>query len=222
MGVYLQASSGAAPKHVTLEPGADAASIADACRSAGLDFMRGVRAGWDARDLAAWITGPYAESTCYVPRGEATLAPIDTPFSLAERLRDARAGVLAALEEARSGSSRLAFVRSAIRTADIIPALDADGASFWIPLDRRKTQLKQRVLSLFAADYLFRSGAYIGELVVCPTCEAVSFDAKARAMGQCGAHRTSGMLDRIEIVESASSFFEDYESDSAIPLMRTR
>jgi hypothetical protein len=225
MGVYLQASSGAAPTHVTLEPGADASSIAAACRSAGLEFMRGVRAGWDARDLSAWLTGAYAEATCYVPRGEATLTPVDTPCKLTERLREARAGVLAALEEARSASSRLSFVRDAIRTREIIPALDASGDSFWIPLDRRKMQLRERVLSLFAADYLLHPVEYAGDLIVCPTCEAIVFDAKARALGQCGAHRTSGFLDRAEILEKvpdSPGFFEDYESDSAIPLMRMR
>jgi hypothetical protein len=219
MGIYLQAASGAAPTHVTLETGATAASIAAACRRAGLDFLRGVRAGWDARDLSAWLTGAYAEAVCYVPRGEATLTPIDTPFTLNERLCEARNGALLALDEARSSGSGLSFVRAAIRRREIIPAVDAYGTSFWIPLDRRKMQLRERVLSLFAADYLLRPGEYTGELVVCPTCEAIVFDAKARAMGQCGVHRTSGFVERQHTPVAKASFDE---SDGAIPLTRMR
>jgi hypothetical protein len=165
MGVYLQAVSGAAPTHLTIDTGTSAAKIAAACRRAGLEFLRGVRAGWDARDLSAWLTGAYAKAACYVPRGEATLTSIEAPYTLNERLREARRGALFALEDARSSGSRLSFVRAAIRARDVIPAVDAYGDSFWIPLDRRKMQVRERVLSLFAADYLLHPGDYTGALV---------------------------------------------------------
>jgi hypothetical protein len=239
MSFYLQTYSGTTPKHVTLEPGIDAAVIAGGCRRAGLEFVRGVHTGWDARDLAAWLTGPYAQATCHVPRGEC-VARIDdeespTSFENAPRLQEvlasARTGAISALEDAESIRGRLVFVREAIRDRTIVPATSANGESIWVPLDRRKMNLRDRVLSLFAVDFLLRPEDYVGDLLVCSSCEAVVFDAKARALGHCGAHRASGFMPRheepferigFEPIEPPRPFFEDYESDRAIPLTRVR
>jgi hypothetical protein len=87
--------------------------------------------------------------------------------------------------------------------------------------------LKDRVLSVFAVDFLLRPEDYVGELLVCHVCESVVFDPKARLLGQCGAHRASGFVPRSdepaeEEVGPPPPFFEEYESDSAIPLTRVR
>jgi hypothetical protein len=106
---------------------------------------------------------------------------------------------LAALQEAQSPDARLEFVRAAIRQRDVVPALDIDGASLWVPLNRRGMILRDRILSLFAVDFLLRPEDYAGELFVCRMCEQVVFDSAARSLGQCGAHRTSGIVARVQV-----------------------
>jgi hypothetical protein len=222
---------GSGMAYLTLEPGTLAAGVAAACRYAGTEFLRGVRAGWDARDLAAWLTGPYADATRHAPRGEHA-ARTDAAEPETARLRDvlghARSSALAALEEACSSAGGLTFVREAIRAGAVVPAR-VEGGSCWIPVDLRGMHLAERVLSLFAVDLLLYPEDYSGALVICPLCEAVVYDPEARALGQCGAHRPSGLVHRIDQVlielphaPTMDAFFDDYESDSAIPLTRVR
>jgi hypothetical protein len=72
----------------------------------------------------------------------------------------------------------------------VVPTLDG----FWIPLDKPRMHLTERVLSLFVADYLLRPHDYVRDLVVCSKCDAVVFDSAARQTGCCGADRISGFL----------------------------
>jgi hypothetical protein len=45
----------------------------------------------------------------------------------------------------------------------------------WAPVDVPAIRLKDRVLALFAADFLSRPEAFVAELHVCTRCESISF-----------------------------------------------
>ena len=177
--------------------GVDALVMSAAWRPAGLDLLRGARAGWTTADLARWLLGPYAEATSRMaPDARDAGTPpaargrrVDA-HKIAEILQSTCDQVVVALEGARADGGP-DFVREAIRDGSVVPTMDG----LWIPLDRARMLLKDRVLSLFAADYLLRPQDYVGDLVVCSKCRTVVFDPAARPTGYCGAHRISGFVE---------------------------
>jgi hypothetical protein len=64
-----------------------------------------------------------------------------------------------------------------------------------VPVDGARVRLRERVQSLFAADYLNAPYTY-ADLFVCHRCEAIVFDEHTKRVGICGAHRTSGTVPR--------------------------
>jgi len=176
---------------VALEQSVDALITSALWRPVGLELLRGACGGWTASDLARWLLGPYQEATLYVPRSERknTRARKVDAREVQTILRSARAEVVALLRDARWGGGP-EFVRTAIRDRAIVPT----SSGLWIPLDKSRMLLKDRVLALFAADYLLRPQDYVGDLIVCSKCEEVVFDPAARQTGYCGAHRISGLF----------------------------
>ena len=68
------------------------------------------------------------------------------------------------------------------------------GVRGWAPRDRARLRLRDRVLALFAADYLTRPETYARELYVCPDCMCAVFDETAVGRGKCPLHdRPSGI-----------------------------
>ena len=169
-------------------------ALASACRGVGLEFLDGVLRGWDKSDLAAWLTGPYHRVT--QRRGERVTDPAvltDQNLVAVERLEElllrARVEVVTTLSEASRSGGSIAFVGEAIRRGGILPTRTADDADAWAPVDVLRMRLTERVLSLFAVDYLIRPVDYTSDLLACLACGAVAFDASARSSGTCRAHR---------------------------------
>jgi hypothetical protein len=183
-----------------LEEGSTRDSVAAECREAALSFVNGSAAGWDKLDLVLWLTGPYARSTRHVPRGERVAGlDDDTDFShatLEELVTRVRAQLVASLETAALREGTLEFAVDAMDRGLVRRALDADGEVVWVPADNTRMRLRDRVRSLFAADYLNDPGAYAA-LYVCHRCENVVFDENAKRLGACQNHkRVSGVVPR--------------------------
>jgi hypothetical protein len=189
-----------APK---LEAGATLETVTEECRLAALELMAGAAKGWDKLDLVLWLTGPYHRATRHVPRGERTSAHVDDdaevePEAIEELVVRVRQQLIASLEKAALDDGVLDFAEDAVMRGIVRKAKDEHGEEVWVPVDVARMRLRDRVRALFAADYLNAPDAYI-ELFVCHRCEAVVFDAGAKRLGICGAHkRISGMVPKEE------------------------
>lgn len=151
----------------------DANAIAGACRKAGIRFCVGVANGWSARDLAEWLVGPYR--TVAQRHGErlvdpgafkATLLPWPAwPARIAEVMIGAREEVMNALLEAVDRGKDASFARDALRRGAVSPMETKSGEPAWAPVDKLRMKLGDRVLSLFAVDYLVNPEDYTGDLL---------------------------------------------------------
>lgn len=91
---------------------------------------------------------------------------------------------------AKDGSA--SFVLRALIAGTVVRCEDDHRAPTWAPTGEA-ARLADRVLSLFAVDYLARPGDYEATLFVCATCETVAFDETAHAQGGCnhGLHQSA-------------------------------
>ena len=85
-------------------------AFADACRKAGLAFMRGVALGWDETDLETWRVDQYGKLATQ-PRDVFIMTPARISAAavippISDLLREARWKAFAALEEAATGHAR--------------------------------------------------------------------------------------------------------------------
>jgi hypothetical protein len=162
-------------------------------RGVALGFLRGAHR-WTTSDLAAWLVGPYRDATSHVPRDmtrDMTRGARAVDFTRVEAiLRYAARGVLSTLRDLQAGAPPT-FVEAAIRDGAVVRTTEG----LFVPLDRARMRLEDRVLSLLAADHLLRPVDYERRMVVCARCDSVVFDAVARATGKCGAHRVSGFVE---------------------------
>jgi hypothetical protein len=182
----------------TLEDGVTSATLAEECRRAALAFMSGVAKGWEKQAVALWLVGPYAQATRHATHGERVAAggaasePVDADALEALLLR-VRGQLLASLEKASLDLGSLDFTDECVQRGLVRKLVDAEGHDAWVPVDRPRLRLRERLQSLFAADWLNAPYTYV-ELFVCHRCEAVVFDAHAKERGICGAHRLSGQV----------------------------
>lgn len=196
---YVKAFS-ARPGRMLLDDGASRDSVAAESREAAVAFMNGVPKGWDKLDLALWLTGPYARATGHVPRGERVAGMTDEtevdPGTVDELVTRVRSQLVAALEKAALSEGTLDFAVEAMDRGLVRRAIDRDGEIVWVPVDSARLRLRDRLRSLFAADYLNDPGAYAA-LYVCHRCENVVFDEDAKKLGACANHkRVSGIVPR--------------------------
>jgi hypothetical protein len=175
--------------------------VAEAAREAGTSFLVGVRNGWGKAQLASWLVGPYAHATSFTTE-EQRIAdePVDSspvtvpPESLDDVIFRARQEIVESLDATVYGRTKPAFVESAITLGSVTPFVWMPGVRGWAPRDRARLRLRDRVLALFAADYLTRPETYARELYVCPDCMCAVFDENAVSRGKCPLHdRPSGI-----------------------------
>jgi hypothetical protein len=182
-----------------LADGSTRETIAEECREAALSFMEGVARGWDKLDLALWLTGDYARATRHSKHGERVAAVAYGPDLPGETIEElvvhARGQLIASLEKAALEHGALEFVEEVVERGHVRKVTDTEGRDAWIPVDGSRMRLRDRLRSLFAADYLNAPYTY-AELFVCHRCEAVVFDAHTKRIGICGAHRMSGTVPR--------------------------
>lgn len=175
-----------------LPTGTSAAELANACREAALEFVNQSER-WGQGELATWLTGPYAAVVRYTSERDASgptwpmplLREIDPRLvdRIMQTARDEVRDTLARI--ARDGSA--SFVIQALIAGTVIRCEDGEGEPTWAPT-AAATRLADRVLSLFAVDYLAHPGDYETCLSLCSTCRSVSFDESARARGACAYH----------------------------------
>lgn len=183
-----------------LAPGVGRDEVAMQCREAALELMAGSAGGWDKLDLVLWLTGAYHRATRYIPRGE-RVANIDEEDEIEAETLEAivarvRQQTLASLERAALGEGTLDFAEESIARGIVQKAIAEDGDEVWVPIDASRMRLRDRVRSLFVADYMNHPEAY-ADLFVCHRCEAVVFDEAAKRLGVCHAHRRiSGVVPR--------------------------
>lgn len=182
-------------------------TFAEACRETGLAFLDGARDGWDKRDLAEWLCGPYRALANVSAEAEAAddgasesrheAAPI-SERSIAELLASTRRVVVDALVELSEGEWNA--VTLAMRDGHLEPARHA-GELVWLPVDQPKMRLAARVLSLFLVDYLVDATPYEA-LTVCRSCDDVGFDG---ACASCHAPSSASYLREIRPRLASSS-----------------
>jgi hypothetical protein len=183
-----------------LMDGSTRESLATDCRDAALAFMSGVASGWNKRDLALWLTGPYACATRHAPRvqpaARLVVAPLEiAPATIEQLVTRVRGQLLASLEKAALDFGTLDFTDEVMQRGLVRKVVAASGREAWVPVDAVRMRLRDRVRSLFTADFLNAPYTY-ADLFVCHHCEAVVFDDRTKRRGICGAHRVSGMIPR--------------------------
>ena len=186
---------------LTLPEQTGAFAVASACREAALMFMNESQ-HWGKAELAMWLMGPYAQLTQYVPadtrhksgefkRPVPMLKEIDA--RMVDRvIKSARAEVLATLQRIGDVEGGASFTFSMLSGGFVARCEDKRQVQGWIPTTEAR-RLADRVLSLFAADYLTRPAAYENDFAVCAQCGMVEFDNIARTRGICHRHG-SGMF----------------------------
>lgn len=186
----------------TLPDGSTRETLAEECREAALSFMSGVASGWDKLDLALWLTGPYARATRHGKHGERVAALHDGEHieddTIEALVTHVRGQLIASLEKAALEFGSLDFADEIVERGLVRKVVDAEGRDAWVPVDGSRMRLRDRLRSLFTADYLNAPYTYT-ELFVCHRCEAVIFDDHAKQIGICGAHRLSGMVTHDDV-----------------------
>lgn len=189
---------------LTLPSQTSALAVAQTCRDTAMVFMEDSLA-WGKGQLAMWLMGPYGQITQYThavervtqsgryPRMQAPLLR-EIDARMVERvISSARDEVIARLAQTLDGSSgpeahgEPGFVYDMVSLGFVVRCEDARQIEGWVPSATAR-RLADRVLSLFAADYLVRPQDYENDLAVCRKCGNVEFDPVCRARGVCGRH----------------------------------
>lgn len=205
---------------LTLPSQTSALAVAQSCRDTAMVFMED-SLSWGKGQLAMWLMGPYGQITQYTHAVERVTQSGRYPRMQAPLLREidarmvdrvissARDEVIARLAQTLDGGAlgspelgEPAFVYDMVSLGFVVRCEDARQIEGWVPSSTAR-RLADRVLSLFAADYLVRPQDYENDLAVCRKCGVVEFDSVCRARGVCGRHG-SGMF-----VPGAGSFFPE-------------
>jgi hypothetical protein len=183
---------------LTLPSQTSAVAIAQSCRDSAMVFMED-SLSWGKGQLAMWLMGPYGQITQYTHAVERVTQSGRYPRMQAPLLRDidarmvdrvissARDEVIARLGQMLDGDEgEPAFVYDMVSLGFVVRCEDARQIEGWVPSSTAR-RLADRVLSLFAADYLVRPQDY-SDMAVCRKCGVVEFDQVCRARGVCGRH----------------------------------
>jgi hypothetical protein len=169
-------------------------AVARACRVALLAFANGAPR-WGKHELAAWLAGPYAEIT-------RTSAPLVAGMSrrvlpegsqvdsvqLALVMKDAIAYARDLLRASMHPEGGAVSAWDAWRRGLVARCEDEMLNEGWIPLDVPGARLRERLLSLWATDYLSAAEEYESYLGVCEVCEVATFDPLLRIHARCKDH----------------------------------
>jgi len=190
---------------LTLPETIDSLAVAHGCRSTGLVFLN--EAGrWGKAELAMWLMAPYAQITRYALRSDArrstdSMRPEPELREIDARMVDrvihnAREEVIATLQTATNDDrSAPNFTDELIAKGFVARCEDRSHAAGWVPTGGAR-RLADRVISLFAADYLVRPGDYATDLLICGQCSFVEFDPIARQRGICHRHGSGFFVPR--------------------------
>ncbi len=180
-------------------------AVTRACRVALLAFANGAPR-WGKHELAAWLAGPYAEITrasspLVAGLARRTLDPDATvdAVQLGLVVNDAITYTRDLLRAAMHPEGGALGAWDAWRRGLVVRCEDETLNEGWIPVDVPGARLRDRILSLWAADYLCATEEYEGYLGLCEVCEAASFEPLLRARGRCKDHNPSQSAHHIEV-----------------------
>lgn len=174
----------------------DRLEVARACREAVLAFIGDVAYGGSAIELRDWLLGPYV---CAILAAERHDVPPSTTrrvnrITLNDRIREAHEKLTAQLLALRVREVGMHFTMNAALNEWVVPFLDRHGKPGYVPVDRPRMTLLERLFSLVAADYLVRSDDYTFQLFACETCDAIGFQRRPEFAARCEAcSRQSGI-----------------------------
>jgi hypothetical protein len=155
--------------------------VADLCRSAALGFLANAR-DWSKADLAEWLQESYRPLVVGAPKVQrkltpaygtpASVAPTPSvaPAALAGILETAHSDILRALRDLQASRSSLDAGRAFIASNVVTRCIDDTGVAGWVPVSHKSSRLADRVMSLFAADFLARPWDYEYDLTICDSC----------------------------------------------------
>lgn len=177
-------------------------ALARSFRETALEFMNGAP-HWGHAELAMWLLGPYVRCTRYAaeraPSGEISppvlLRDVDARF-VDRALRVAHASVFDVLRGEVEDGKVGTFASEMAAAGFVVRCEDDRGPDGWLPTMKPR-RLAERVLSLFAADYLIRPAAFEAELSVCSACKSVAFESPRGCARCCRRHRTSGVFENV-------------------------
>ena len=184
---------------VTLPTGITATGIAQECRDAAMVFVASSK-HWGKAELGMWLTSTYANVTRHASRSsEAQVWPVPLLRDIDARLIDrimhsAREEVIDTLAQLSKDASA-SFVLRALIAGTVVRCEDSQREPTWAPTGEA-SRLADRVLSLFAVDYLVRPADYDSELVVCRMCGTVAFDAMMHSRGGCDHGASESVVAR--------------------------
>jgi hypothetical protein len=184
---------------LTLPTHTDAVAFAGACRDAALAFVNDADR-WGKAELAMWLMGVYGPLTQYhwtyarrrsgqvaVARPTTQVSAIDA-CTVQRIIHETRAEVMATLERARGPEGGASFAFSMMSAGFVVRCEDAHGRLGWLPTTSAR-RLTDRVLSLFAVDYLTRPADYETALTSCG-CGVIAF-APASCSHDAGSYRSA-------------------------------
>lgn len=164
-------------------------AIASACRAVGSLFFVGAMSGWHDAEVTSWLRGPYADLAALARRDRALLER-DTPRAWSEvddaTLLEAsplehpmvtRQKVVTLLRELASGHGE-PILLSLARGGLLVRRVPFGMSTYWSPSAPVRACVADRVLSLFAVDYLRRPHDYPAPLALCTTCRAPVLDGE--------------------------------------------
>jgi len=166
------------------------AAIAIASRGVLLDFVNHADR-WNRPELDRWLNGAYRASLVAARRDAFEVQPQSQregdPARLQYVLCDARTYTVELLKASAQPNGGGLIASDAVQRGLVIACEDRDRERGWLPKSTPEMPLRDRLLALWAVDYLMRSHEYESFLAVCP-CGRVSFDAISRLRGGCEGH----------------------------------
>jgi hypothetical protein len=175
-------------RFVILPTGKTVLAVAEAARSAALEFCTGAQFGWGRGDLGAWLGGSYRDALL----GSADDAVFDLTAdadlddaTIAGLVARARAHVADMVVTAAASWRGRGFAREMIDAGFVVGVTDPTGGLGYAPQNRAGGRLADRVTSLFLADFLTRPRDY-ESLVRCATCDEISFEWDEVHAYDCG------------------------------------
>jgi hypothetical protein len=177
-----------------LPQGLSVMDIAEQCRETALMFVN-ESAPWGKAELALWVLGPYGGATRHertskrfdsgpVPRTVPMLRDIDARF--VDRFISAAHGeVMEALSNMRDEEFAVSFAFRMMSAEYVVRCEDSEKTPGWVP-STRPSRLADRVLSLFAVDYLARPTDDAEPIVSCHDCGHTTFEGALLNHACCG------------------------------------